>query len=120
MNLYLLISSLLCIGTILAQPIPGGAERRSLTIPPSNCDQTYAIEMERTLRQLQGRMNQDQLRLAQEYLIMVKQRQDLSIRIRMMDLHTFDSPTTAILRAPLQQFQRCRDTMVGTGTYAGH
>lgn len=78
-------------------------------VPTTGCDQRYALEMDRILRQLQGSISQDRVRLAREYMIMIKQHQDLDFRIQTMERRTLNVVTVARLRAPLTRYQRCQD-----------
>jgi hypothetical protein len=105
--------------TFFLFPLNLYAQRLTLAGPGETtaaCDQRYALEMQLTLDRLQGTMPQDRLQLAQQYMIMVKQHQDLDFRIRQIERRVFDVPTIARLRTPLQEYQRCIDTLISRRT----
>ncbi len=106
--LIVCLTLLLCIQS-KAQLVPSTALQGRTAAPATACDQRYALEMERILRQMQGSISQDRLRLAREYMIMIKQHQDLDFRIREMERRVLNVVTVARLRIPLTQYQRCQD-----------
>lgn len=113
----ILISSLFCKYTYCPMVSITGSEVTNL----ATCDQRYALEMQQVLETLRTVMDEATLRLAQEYMLLIKQYQDLDFRIRTLERAGWNTETVAVLRMPLQRFQRCLDTVrfsLPTGTFA--
>jgi hypothetical protein len=78
----------------------------------ATCDQRYSLEMQDTLIKVARILKPNEIQLAQRYMIMVKQKQDLDFQIRQMERKVFDITTIGFLRTPLQKYQRCLDTLI--------
>ncbi len=117
MNLKkLLISLLLLINFYLNGQAPVLTSRPILQLPPvvplTLCDKRYAAEMDKALNKYKENAKVDLVKIAEEYMIMLKQHQDLDIQIRQMEQHTFKSNLDVIrvLRKPLKEYIKCKDS----------
>ena len=72
------------------------------------CDKLYAVEMQNILSELKGRLSPSLLKMAEEYMILLKQKEDLEYRIRLLDYYLFNLALTLKINKPLQEFYRCR------------
>lgn len=92
--------------------------QQAIPVWGTTCDQRYAIEMELVKNKLAHEIGIRRLQQAEDYMIMIKQHQDLGFRLSEMERKYFDIATIANLRMPLQQYSRCRDSFIsGTLPY---
>ena len=81
------------------------------------CDIEYSRWMEKSLDDLKSILKTDLIKAAEEYMILVKQQQDVDVRIRELELRVFSLSVINILRRPIQEYVKCRDSL-RTGTYS--
>lgn len=82
-----------------------------------HCDWKYSMAMQKALEDLKSILKVDLIRVAEEYMILIKQQQDVDVRIRELELRVFSLSTINILRRPIAEYVKCRDA-VRTGTYS--
>ncbi len=98
--------------------------------PVTVCDKRYATEMERALENFKS-MSKIDLNItsaqgdttsaAEQYMIKIKQFNDLDVRIREIEskILKLDTYNAALLRKPLAEYIKCKDAL-RTGTYSRH
>lgn len=77
----------------------------------SVCDKAYVQEMQASLAELKNILRIDLMKQAEQYMIMLKQKEDLEYQIRTMDQRMFDTATSALLRRPLESYNRCKNAL---------
>lgn len=87
-----------------------------LFIPVGHCDKQYAIQMEKALDDSQSIMKVELTEVAKEYMVLIKQQQDVDVRIRQLELRVFSMSTINILRKPIAEYNKCI-VSVNTGNY---
>lgn len=86
-------------------------------VPVGPCDVLYARLMEKALEDIKSVLKTDLIQVAEEYMLLIKQQQDIDVRIRQMELRLFSLSTINILRRPIAEYIKCRDSL-RTGTYS--
>lgn len=86
-------------------------------VPFGPCDTQYRTDMERMLNDIKLILKVDLLPVAEEYMVLIKQQQDVDLRIRELELRVFSSSVINILRRPVQQYIKCMDSL-RTGTFS--
>lgn len=81
------------------------------------CDHVYSTSMEKALDDIKSVLKVDLIKTAEEYMVLIKQQQDVDVRIRELELRVFSLSAINILRRPIQQYVKCRDSL-RTGTYS--
>lgn len=102
-NKYLTLS-LLYSFTAFAQT--GNISKTSL-IPLTPCDERYAAEIQLALSKLPENTNNTLATIAREYVIMLKQHYDLSMKITQIEDDILNTALIAILRVPLSNYASC-------------
>lgn len=75
----------------------------------TTCDRVYAIEMEKALNDVRPLLTtEEQLNMARDYMVLVKQREDINLKIEQIEKRVFNTPIIVKLRGPLDQFGKCR------------
>jgi H2-forming N5,N10-methylenetetrahydromethanopterin dehydrogenase-like enzyme len=110
---YSMIVVVLVFFNIIKAPI--GALLDSSLVPVTLCDKAYAVSMQQALDALRNYSKVDLLNTAEQYMIMLKQHQDLDYAIRQIENNVFDSTIVAMLRRPLEEYARCK-TDIRSGT----
>lgn len=109
MNLKYFLSIFIFLNLITSQ-----TEAALFRLPP--CDKLYVVEMQNILNELKNELQVNLLKPAQEYMIMLKQHEDLGTRIFHYEEEVFNSYLAARLRAPLLAYSRCKQNLV-SGTH---
>jgi hypothetical protein len=89
-------------------------ETQGQAAPLSACDRRYAMSMQGMLQLFKTTMSEDALKLAQNYMVMLKQQQDLQFAIGNLELKTFDTGVAGQLRIPLTRYSKCVDILLTT------
>lgn len=75
----------------------------------TTCDRVYAIEMEKALNSVRSLLTtEEQLNMARDYMVLVKQREDINLKIEQIEKRVFTTPIIIKLRGPLDHFGKCR------------
>jgi hypothetical protein len=81
------------------------------------CDHLYSINMEKALDDIKSVLKTDLIKTAEEYMVLIKQEEDVDLRIRQLELRVFSSSVINILRRPIAEYVKCRDSL-RTGTFS--
>lgn len=82
-----------------------------------HCDIMYAKSMEKAIDDLKSILTTDLIKAAEEYMILIKQQQDIDVRIRHLELRVFSMSAINILRKPIAEYIKCKDSL-RTGNYS--
>jgi len=86
-------------------------------IPVGPCDRFYSIAMEKALEDIKSILKTDLIGAAEEYMVLIKQEKDIDFRIRHIELRVFSLSAINILRRPIAEYVKCRDSL-RTGNYS--
>jgi len=87
-----------------------------LFISAGPCDSTYSNAMAKTLDDMKSILTVDLIQIAEEYMILIKQQQDVDVRIRQLEQKVLSLSVITILRRPIQEYNRCKNR-IRTGDY---